>query len=115
MSEPTKPDLSGFFDRPSTEDLQNMIQTLEQEPGYKEMALQIPDDLKASLEAATTEFLAGYLVGQDHAVMALYSSSDAASKGNSRAAQTIRQRRDVVTLLVARRLTGTTSSIILLT
>ena len=113
MSEP-KPDLSKFFARPTDEELNSLIQTLEQLPNFKELEQMIPADLKASLKNATPEFLAGYLVGQDHAVMALYSSAHADSQGNQHAAQTIRQRRDLITLLVACRLTGTASSIILL-
>ena len=114
MTEQAKPDLSGFFSRPSDQDLKKLIETLEEYPEFKELEQMIPPDLKASLEAASPEFLAGYLVGQDHAVMAMYSSSNAAAKGDGRAAQIIRQRRDLITLLVARRLTGTSSSIILL-
>lgn len=114
MTEPTKPDLSKFFSRPSDEDLKTLIEQLEQLPGFKELEQHVPPDIKASLEAATPEFLAGYLLGQDHAVMAVYSSAQSASQGNERAAEVIRQRRDLITLLVARRLTGTTSSLILL-
>lgn len=114
MTEQTKPNLVNFFSRPSDDELKTMIQTLEQLPGFKELEQTVPDDLKASLEKATPEFLAGYLVGQDHAIMAVYSSSQAASTGDARAAQVIRQRRDLITLLVARRLTGTSPSLILL-
>jgi hypothetical protein len=114
MPEPTKPDLSCFFSRPSDEDLKTLIEQLEQLPGFKELEQQIPPDIKASLEAATPEFLAGYLLGQDHAVMAVYSSAQAASQGNERAAEVIRQRRDLITLIIARRLTSTKSNLILL-
>jgi hypothetical protein len=115
MADEQKPDLSNFFARPANQDLQRLIQTLEQQPGFKELEQSIPAEIKASLEAATPEFLAGYLLGQDHAIMAVYSSSDAAAKGDARTAQVIRQRRDLITLLVARRLTGATSNLILLT
>lgn len=114
MTKQANANLSGFFSRPSDEDLQSLIKVLEEQPGFKELEQTIPPDLKASLDAATPEFLAGYLVGQDHAILAVYSSSEAASKGDERGAFIIRQRRDLVTLLVARRLTQTTSNLILL-
>jgi hypothetical protein len=100
VPESTKPNLSKFFSRPTDEELLQLISTL-------------PPDIQASLASATPEFLAGYLVGQDHAVMAIYSSSQAAAKGDARSAEVIRQRRDLITLIVARRLTGAASSLIL--
>jgi hypothetical protein len=113
VPESTKPNLSKFFSRPTDEELLQLISTLEQLPGFKELEQYLPPDIQASLASATPEFLAGYLVGQDHAVMAIYSSSQAAAKGDARSAEVIRQRRDLITLIVARRLTGAASSLIL--
>lgn len=114
MEEQPKQDLSTFFARPSDEHLEQLIKTLEQVPEFQELVRHVPADLMASLGGATPDFLYGYLLGQDHAVMAIYGSAQAAQQGDSHTAHMIRQRRDLITLLVAKHLTGNKSRLILL-